>query len=266
MEVVYSPDGKRLATASNDGTLKIWEAATGQEVLTLRGHQRRVQAVAFSPDGDRLASGGEDRTVRVWDATPLTPELRLQRRAASRVNRLTAELLVKEDVLEQLRRDSTLGEPLQQQALTLAARYREDPFGLYNASIRVVIAPDRDQAAYRRALRQAEAAYRLDIEDTNRFNLVGMARYRVGDYRQALDALHNADTSFTARSKGGVPWNLAFLAMTHQRLADTDKARAVLGRLREAMKDPRWVKHAGSPALLREAEEQIEGKPSSPGK
>ena len=54
--VAFSPDGKRLASASRDGTVKVWDAATGQETLTLKGHTGRVASVAFSPDGKRLAT------------------------------------------------------------------------------------------------------------------------------------------------------------------------------------------------------------------
>jgi hypothetical protein len=65
--VAFSPDGRRLASGSQDGTVRVWDAASGQEVLTLRGHADRVMSVAFSPEGRRLASGSMDRTVRLWD-------------------------------------------------------------------------------------------------------------------------------------------------------------------------------------------------------
>jgi WD40 repeat protein len=66
--VAFSPDGQRLASASVDKTVKVWDAATGQEVLTLKGHTGAVSSVAFSPDGTRLASAGAGG-VKVWDAT-----------------------------------------------------------------------------------------------------------------------------------------------------------------------------------------------------
>jgi WD40 repeat protein len=64
--VAFDDKGKRVASASWDGTVKVWDAGTGQ-AHTLKGHQGRVEAVAFSPDGKRLASAGRDQTVRLWD-------------------------------------------------------------------------------------------------------------------------------------------------------------------------------------------------------
>jgi serine/threonine protein kinase len=63
----FSPDGRRLATASPDQTVIVWDLEAGREQLTLRGHGVPVGPVAFSPDGTRLASGGTDGTVRIWD-------------------------------------------------------------------------------------------------------------------------------------------------------------------------------------------------------
>ena len=66
--VAFSPDGAILASASNDRTVRLWDAKTGEEKQTLEGHSDWVQAVAFSPDGAILASASRDRTVRLWDA------------------------------------------------------------------------------------------------------------------------------------------------------------------------------------------------------
>jgi hypothetical protein len=66
--VAFGPDGNRLASGSDDNTVKVWDARTGREALTLRGHADHVTSMAFSPDGNHLVSGSSDRTVNVWDA------------------------------------------------------------------------------------------------------------------------------------------------------------------------------------------------------
>jgi WD40 repeat protein len=65
----FSPDGTRIVTASGDGTARIWSAATGQEIIALRGHEDRVQSASFSPDGGRIVTASRDRTACLWDAT-----------------------------------------------------------------------------------------------------------------------------------------------------------------------------------------------------
>jgi hypothetical protein len=64
---VFSPDGSLLASGSVDCDVKLWNAATGERVATLRGHTGAVSAVAFCPGGLLLASAGFDATVRLWD-------------------------------------------------------------------------------------------------------------------------------------------------------------------------------------------------------
>lgn len=65
--VAVSPDGKRIATASGDGTARVWDSQTGVELKRFVGAQKDVRAVAFSPDGRWLATGGGDTIVRLWD-------------------------------------------------------------------------------------------------------------------------------------------------------------------------------------------------------
>jgi WD40 repeat protein/serine/threonine protein kinase len=65
--VAFSPDGTRLASASHDRTVRLWDVAGGRALLVLRGHADEISSVAFSPDGTRLASASTDKTIRVWD-------------------------------------------------------------------------------------------------------------------------------------------------------------------------------------------------------
>ncbi len=65
--VAFSPDGKLFATGDSNCVVSLWEATSGREILTCKGHTNRVCSVAFSPNGATLASGSGDKTVRLWD-------------------------------------------------------------------------------------------------------------------------------------------------------------------------------------------------------
>jgi eukaryotic-like serine/threonine-protein kinase len=64
----FSPDGKIIVTASDDKTIRLWDAATSRQILLLNGHTGRVNFAQFSPDGGRLVSASADKSVRIWDA------------------------------------------------------------------------------------------------------------------------------------------------------------------------------------------------------
>jgi WD40 repeat protein len=65
--VAFSPDGKMVASASDDSTVRLWDSATGSALQTL-DHWDWVSAVAFSPDGKMIASALGDKTVGLWDS------------------------------------------------------------------------------------------------------------------------------------------------------------------------------------------------------
>ncbi|MEP4197267.1 MAG: hypothetical protein ABJL99_16715, partial [Aliishimia sp.] len=58
----------RIVSGSNDNTLRIWDARSGDQLQVLRGHEGLVTSVAFSPDGRRIVSGSFEKTLRIWDA------------------------------------------------------------------------------------------------------------------------------------------------------------------------------------------------------
>ena len=225
--ITFSPDGRRIATASQDQTIKIWDAEDGREVLTLRGHTHVVQCVTFSPDGHLLASGGIDTTARVWDATPFSSDdLHEQeaRRMVFPIYQWTHQF--KDELIERLRVDSTRSAPVRAAALAIVEPLADDPEFLDEASWEFVRAPDARRDDYLRALRRAEAAVRLAPENGTYSKTLGVALYRVGRYEQALEALRRATALDTAKNGGPTPTELAFLAMAHWQLGDKPQARS----------------------------------------
>jgi WD40 repeat protein/predicted Ser/Thr protein kinase len=130
----FHPDGTRLATAGRDRAIWLWDLARGVEVARLPGHTSYVWSLAWSPDGATLASGSGDFTVRLWDTAPL--RTRYQARRAATALRPEAERLVEQlwrqkndaaAVVEALRADGALSEPLRQAALRAVLRRAQPP-------------------------------------------------------------------------------------------------------------------------------------------
>jgi len=76
--LAFSPDGKTLASGSQDMTIKLWDMATGKEKAVLKGHTHFVNQIVFWADGKTLASWSEDDTVRLWDLTTGQGKITLQ--------------------------------------------------------------------------------------------------------------------------------------------------------------------------------------------
>jgi hypothetical protein len=251
--VVFSPDGRRLAEASQDQTVRVWDADTGKELLTLKGHTGPVLGVVFSPDGRRLASASLDGTVRVWEASPVSATVLRRRVLVSQVVSLFRGLPLRKEVLAALRKDPILSEADRAFATQVAQTHEEDLVQLNEIVWKVVRDRHAGQDAYALALDRVELAVRLAPGNGSTLKTLGVAQYRAGRYTEALATLTKSER-LNRTKEGSPPVDLAFLAMTQHRLGQKDEARATLSRLREVMKQPPWARSADPASFLREAE------------
>jgi WD40 repeat protein/serine/threonine protein kinase len=258
--VAFNPDGKRLASSSGDKMVKVWDTVSGQETLTLKGHAFGVPGVTFSPDGARLVSVGYDRTVRVWDARPWTPQLRIEQEARNLIGLLYAKIALKAEVIERIEQDSALSPEVRQEALEMTKHWKEDAVWLNGTSWNVVARRDEAPESYARALRQAEASCRLEPRNANYLNTLGVALYRNGRFREALDALTRSTQFDFVLWEGRLPAHLSFLAMAQFRLGNHKGARALLTQARWLMKLPACSSDAEAQKFFLEAAELIEDK------
>jgi hypothetical protein len=126
--VAFGADGRTLASAGNDGSIRLWDVETGKPLRRLTGHRGTVSALAFTPDGQLLLSAGDDTTVLFWDVAAVT-------RRGRPVERLTAK-----------------------QAETLWADLAgEDAAGAHRAMARLSAAPEVSVPALRERLRPVPA-------------------------------------------------------------------------------------------------------------
>jgi tetratricopeptide (TPR) repeat protein len=271
----FSSDGRRLASAALDNTVKLWDVESGLEVLTLRNPKGSgVLGVAFSPDGSRIAqaAGDNSRRITVWEALPDSDEAKVLREARGLVEFLSEkdQLLSEKDlaadrVRETIRRYPGISESVRQSALALAEHWLPDidSLQLNNASWDIVRRPDAKPKQYELALNQAETVCKIVKENGDYVNTLGIAQYRMGRYADALATLTKSE-KLNAANDGSLSHaaDIAFLAMAQYQLGKNDEARVTLGRLREVMKHPNQAKNAEAQGFLREAEKLIEGEPA----
>jgi WD40 repeat protein len=256
--VSFAPDGLRLATAGNDGTARIWDGRPVTDAV--RDRRDAVSLVRFliarvdSETALRRAIAGDRtisepvRSLALAEAGPFWGE-HVTTQAEALVARLASPGRLPEEEIASLRDDASLDPHVKAMAIELAKQWPMAS-SLNNASWEVVRSPDRASPDYRRALRQVEAACRLEPDVGGYLNTLGVAQFRCGLDRQAVETLRRSG-SFNG---GNDPGDLAFLAMALLRLGEREQARVAMERLRTAMaRSPRNATDV-SRAFLREAE------------
>src|SRR5262249_49033087 len=141
-----------------------------------------------------------------------------------------------EEVIEHIRGDLELDETTRAAALAAAERLGMQVNRLRNSIMEVARDPSRGREDYSRVLRRARALVETLPEDPPALSALGIALYRVGEFRESLAKLKEADERFSKAGPNQTPSNLAFLAMAHHRLGQVAEARTRLAQLRTLLR------------------------------
>jgi hypothetical protein len=259
--LAFSPDGRLLAYVTDHKTVRLWDLKKGQDLLVLKNFPSSVDRLYFSPDGGRLLAVDSRPRWHVWDARPLPGRVAYARLARKRVEALFQEALLKGEIRDRLKSDPKLSPPARRVALRLMNEYHVNAERLNEASWDVVRYPGATPAAYRRALRQAQAACGQEPKEAAYVNTLAAAWYRVGNYQKALKTLQRERSLFTPQYKGWAYANPAFFALSYHRLGQHRPARVWLLRLRRHTKKTRDPDNEQDyQSLLREADRLIDSK------
>jgi hypothetical protein len=297
MGVTFSPDGKQLATAGQDQTVRIWEVATGQLLKTLEGHSGTVWRVAFSKDGQRLASAGYG-LLRIWDTRRWEEVLALE--GQDSIHTVTFSPDGHWIATSQQNGGLHLwdGRPWDDEAAAKLAAEREAS-GLLDSLFAMPLRRKdvRDYLDTIVAIRPQSRPLALDLierypEETDperyyqaSWAIVRQPYFHTFQYRYALLQAQTAcekarensryrtalgvaqyrtdqnEAALTTLQKcdNGTPEVSAFLAMAQHRAGRSTDALTTLEGLRQTMKQPEWEKNAEARGFVREAEALLRG-------
>jgi WD40 repeat protein/tRNA A-37 threonylcarbamoyl transferase component Bud32 len=292
----WNPDATRFVTGGIDGTVTVWDANGGLQLLTLKpakplrwfdvASSRGRNSVGFSPDGRRIVSlMGDNMTI--WDIDSPSVERDYQDWRVRRPRELY-DIIVRSADVPAADHVALLDQPLGSDTLAEILRYLAlqgfDRHQINQTGWRLVRGRNCAKAAASLANALAERACELESDDPGHVNTLGVAQYRVGAYDLSIATLMRSDVLYrgngdapNARSSISAtrsprsaaadlfhPVNAAFIAMAQFKLGRVDQARASLARLRELMHDTRNAANEEYQAFLAEAEVLIEGRYSSP--
>jgi serine/threonine protein kinase len=266
----WAPDGKRIVLLGAD-SMSVASPLTGEILLRLRtpgGTSARW--ARFDTTGQTLLAGSfQYPIIRFETSLPgdeaarwaLLRERQMVRLARGPVDavfgasQLAMWQVTADEARQRIRADRTLDEPVRAVALSILDGLGDFANGLNSAAWDLANAPGRPADRYTRAIELVECALRSAPEDPAYTNTLGVALYRAGLFERALQVLTRSEQLNREQRLAGKsdPGDLAFLAMTCQRLGRGDEAQVFLQRAQAAAQDPLFAKDADTARFLAEA-------------
>jgi len=232
-DLVFHPDGRRLASASSDGSVRVWSVPEGHALLSLDTGDPAT-ALAFSSNGTRLhaAVGSE---ILGWETGRALTDFGTRHERATayepaqrRFTDLLEALGDPREVARVLNADTDLDPDVRAEALRLVRNFGSDPELLIDAARGLLLERQADPETYLEARRLARAADALAPGRPRVLHVLGLAQFRCGNDRAAIDALGEARRLNASLREYPFEWDLLVLAMANARLGATALAEAYL--------------------------------------
>ncbi len=260
--VMVSPDGQRIAAGLADGTIKLWNTDSGEELLAMSAPTTSaVTYVGFSPDGRTLLASSSGAAVMKFETGPPAGGWRLReqvRRARSAVDPLFEKLMFADAVVQALQAELSPADPVRDLAIEITRGFGDHANWLNSHAWEIARLPSRTPEQYELAVRKVSLALQSFPDDYGMLNTLGAAQYRVGQYEAALTTLARCVELHTARHGQPHPIDVALIAMCHDQLGDHELARDHFERARGLMQSPNHAAEAESQSIFREAESLLE--------
>lgn len=278
--LAFHPMQRRLASAGDDRTVRIWDTTTGTELVALRGASGPLTETSFDPVGSRLLTAcmgmrGVDNTILMWEDTRPTNATGQRRATLARWWPAIREAVQPD---ESLARPELLLDEYDSYLAVVAERehwpnevrdYARSRFTAFIHDVTAFVEPawriaresGCPMSEYERALRHALRACELDPWNTLAYTTVGAARYRLGQFAEAVDALDRARDLFAEAGPGTPPAprpDLALVSMALTQLGSSERAQKSLHAFREDLAEqPESAVELR--LLLQEAEQALSG-------
>jgi len=228
--VAFSPDGKRLFGGGDTGMISVWDTTTGEELVNFEGNQGGIWSIKVSPDGKKLASSGLQGVIQLWETERVSEEVDRQRRLVNTARRIVDEKsqagMLAADLLVALRLDVSLDSRVRERALEIAEARGDVPSHLLPVILPLLRNPHSDAKALNTALRQTESVARALADDVAAQWLLGFARFRAGQFAEALQSAERANELSQQQTQADDAGALLVKSLAQFRLGRTDEAKA----------------------------------------
>jgi WD40 repeat protein/serine/threonine protein kinase len=222
LSLSFSPGGGLLASGSRDGTIRLWDVPGRKPLLVLRGLDSPPQRLAFGTGGRRLMSLLADGTIRSWSTDTSYPS-----RAVELLTTLLTRFGLWSDVRHSLRQPSGGDEKLRQEALAICENLPDGGAEFINLVQRPIVQGGVSAKGWEEMLRRAADYHQVAPLSMDGVGLLGGARYRRGEHRQAIDVIEPA-----VRVVKDDPIACLFLAAALAKTGRVSEARQLLERAR----------------------------------